>query len=75
MASGLGTLSLDSMQSTVGFKAESKALGSSVKATKDMQKVVKAEVSSPLEQMTKFFANIDSIFFFNKKNILINASI
>ena len=59
MASGLGTLSLDSMQSTVGFKAESKALKSSVKATKDMQKVVKAEVSSPLEQMTKFFADID----------------
>ena len=55
----LGVLTLDSMQSTVGFKAESKALGSSVKATKDMQKVVKAEVSSPLEQMTKFFANID----------------
>ena len=55
----LGSLTLDSMQSTIGFKTESKALGSSVKATKDMQKVVKAEVSSPLEQMTKFFANID----------------
>ena len=55
----LGALTLDSMQSTIGFKTESKALGSSVKATKDMQKVVKAEVSSPLEQMTKFFANID----------------
>ena len=55
----LGVLTLDSMQSTMGFKTESKALGSSVKATKDMQKVVKAEVSSPLEQMTKFFANID----------------
>ena len=55
----LGSLTLDSMQSTIGFKTESKALGSSVKATKEMQKVVKAEVSSPLEQMTKFFANID----------------
>ena len=55
----LGALTLDSMQSTIGFKTESKALGSSVKATKEMQKVVKAEVSSPLEQMTKFFANID----------------
>ena len=55
----LGVLTLDSMQSTMGFKTESKALGSSVKATKDMQKVVKAEVSSPLEQMTKFFADID----------------
>ena len=55
----LGALTLDSMQSTMGFKTESKALGSSVKATKEMQKVVKAEVSSPLEQMTKFFANID----------------
>ena len=55
----LGVLTLDSMQSTMGFKTESKALGSSVKATKEMQKVVKAEVSSPLEQMTKFFANID----------------
>ena len=55
----LGALTLDSMQSTIGFKPESKALGSSVKATKDMQKVVKAEVSSPLEQMSKFFANID----------------
>ena len=55
----LGSLTLDSMQSTMGFKRESKALGSSVKATKEMQKVVKAEVSSPLEQMTKFFANID----------------
>ena len=50
----LGVLTLDSMQSTMGFKTESKALGSSVKATKEMQKVVKAEVSSPLEQMTKF---------------------
>ena len=55
----LGALSLSGMQGVAGFKSDSKALGSSVKVSKDVQKVVKAEVSSPLIDMSKFFASID----------------
>ena len=55
----LGTPSLAGMQSAVGFKSDSKALGSSVRATRDVQKVLKKEVASPLQDMSKFFASID----------------
>ena len=55
----LGTPSLSGMSGVAGFKSDSKALGSSVKVSKDVQKVVKAEVSSPLIGMSKFFASID----------------
>ena len=55
----LGTPSLAGMQSAVGFKSDSKALGSSVRATRDVQKVHKKEVASPLQDMSKFFASID----------------
>ena len=55
----LGSPSISGMQGVAGFKSDSKALGSSVKVSKDVQKVVKAEVSSPLIDMTKFFASID----------------
>ena len=55
----LGTPSLAGMQSVAGFKSDSKALGSSVRVTKDVQKVVKAQVTTPLQDMSKFFASID----------------
>ena len=64
MASALGTTTaaeiVDSLQSmSTPFKSDSKALGSSVATAKGVQKVVKQEISSPLEDMSKFFASID----------------
>jgi|MEHZ01.6.fsa_nt_MEHZ011639199.1_3 hypothetical protein len=64
MASTLGLTTgatiVDSLQAmSTPFKSSSKSMGSSVKVSKDVQKVVKAEVSSPLEGMSKFFASID----------------
>tara|TARA_B110000196_G_scaffold319145_1_gene336276 strand:+ start:381 stop:2069 length:1689 start_codon:yes stop_codon:yes gene_type:complete len=64
MASSLGTTTADDIVNSLQrmstpFKSDSKAIGSSVKGMKDVQKVVKAEVSSPLEGMSKFFASID----------------
>ena len=55
----LGTPSLAGMNGVTGFKSDSKALGSSIKATRDVQKVLKKEVASPLQDMSKFFASID----------------
>ena len=55
----LGTPSLAGMQSAVGFKSDSKSLKSSVRATRDVQKILKKEVASPLQDMSKFFASID----------------
>jgi len=64
MASALGTTTaaeiVDSLQTmSTPFKSDSKALGSSVATAKGVQKVVKQEISSPLEDMSKFFASID----------------
>ena len=64
MASALGTTTaadiVDSLQRmSTPFKSDSKALGSSVATAKGVQKVVKQEISSPLEDMSKFFASID----------------
>jgi hypothetical protein len=64
MASALGTTTaadiVDSLQKmSTPFKSDSKALGSSVATAKGVQKVVKQEISSPLEDMSKFFASID----------------
>jgi hypothetical protein len=64
MASALGTTTaaeiVDSLQAmSTPFKSDSKALGSSVATAKGVQKVVKQEISSPLEDMSKFFASID----------------
>jgi hypothetical protein len=41
------------------FKSDSTSVKSSVKGVKEIQKVVKDEVSSPLIGMSKFFASID----------------
>jgi hypothetical protein len=41
------------------FKSDSTSVKSSVKGVKQIQKVVKDEVSSPLIGMSKFFASID----------------
>ena len=64
MASALGTTTaadiVNSLQAmSTPFKSDSKALGSSVSTAKNVQKVIKAEVSSPLEDMSNFFASID----------------
>ena len=55
----LGTPSLAGMNGVAGFQSDSKALGSSIRATRDVQKVLKKEVASPLQDMSKFFASID----------------
>ena len=64
MASALGTTTaaeiVDSLQAmSTPFKSESKALGSSVATAKGVQKVIKAEVSSPMEDLSKAFASVD----------------
>ena len=64
MASALGTTTaadiVNSLQAmSTPFKSDSKALGSSVSTAQNVQKVIKAEVSSPLEDMSNFFASID----------------
>ena len=41
------------------FKADSPAVSTAADTAKGVQKVVKAEVSSPLQDMSKFFAGID----------------
>ena len=64
MASALGTTTaaeiVDSLQAmSTPFKSDSKALGSSVATAKGVQKVIKAEVSSPMEDLSKAFASVD----------------
>ena len=56
--SALGTTSISSGLSTP-FKADSPAVSAAADTAKRVQKVVKAEISSPLDDMSKFFAGID----------------
>ena len=63
MASRLGTTTasdiVNSLQAmSTPFKSDSKAVSSSVKVVKDVQKVVKSEITTPLQDMTRFFARI-----------------
>ena len=64
MASRLGTTTGKDIANALAamgtpFKSDSTSVKSSVKGVKEIQKVVKDEVSSPLIGMSKFFASID----------------
>ena len=64
MASRLGTTTGKDIANALAamgtpFKSDSTSVKSSVKGVKQIQKVVKDEVSSPLIGMSKFFASID----------------
>ena len=55
-----GSTIVDSLAAmSTPFKSDSTSVKSSVKGVKEIQKVVKDEVSSPLIGMSKFFASID----------------
>ena len=58
MASSLGSPSLAGMQSTVGFKSDSKALSKVSDNSKGMLKIA-AEMKSPLDGMVSFFGSIE----------------
>ena len=64
MASRLGTTTGEDIANALSamgtpFKSDSTSVKSSVKGVKEIQKVVKDEVSSPINDMAKFFASID----------------
>ena len=64
LASALGTTTGKDIANALAamgtpFKSDSTSVKSSVKGVKEIQKVVKDEVSSPLIGMSKFFASID----------------
>ena len=55
-----GATIVDSLMAmSTPFKSDSTSVKTSVKGVKEIQKVVKAEVSSPINDMAKFFASID----------------